>query len=346
MDMIKLAEILVDVIKRDYKDDIAIVHLHGSIFYNDTHELSDLDIYFIPKTERGYNLACDFIYNGIGTDFWGVSWERLEHIASHEESLASIITEGQVLYYGTDEDLARFEQLKAKALDTSDRNAWLERARKQLDNAYKNGFLTQNANDMSETRKYAIGLIYDLAFVLAQLNQITVKRGRRNLKREILAMPLIPENFAMLYDTVFVENNFQSIKDACTELLQGTEKLVADTLSSVHTPSPFADTFEWWYEELIQCYNKIYHACETGDIYNPLFASVECINELSGMLEQVGVKAILPDMVEAYDSRDLTKIAKVARQHQEALESLLHEHGVTPLRFSTFEEVERYLTGR
>lgn len=346
MNLIKLADILIDIIKRDYKDDIAIVHIHGSTIYNDTHDRSDLDIYFIPKTERGYNLTCDFIFNGIGTDLWAVSWERLEHIAAHEENVASIITEGEVLYYGNDDDLLRFKQLRAKALDTSDKNAWLTRAKTQLDKAYKNGFLVQNATTLSEVRTYAISLVYDLAFVLAQLNQITIKRGRRHLRRELLAMPLVPVDFSVLYETIFTANNIQPIKDACVGLLQNTGTLVNDTFSAIQPSRPFAETFTWWYEEMIQSYNKIYHACETGDIYTPLFASAEFVQELNEMLESVSVKTHLPDMVGAYDSADLGKIEALAHEHQKAFESLLQEQGITPLQFSTFEEVEHYLAGR
>lgn len=346
MELMRLAEILIECIKRDYPGDIAIVHLHGSAFYKDVHPRSDLDLYFVPKTQRGYKLACSFIFDGIGTDLWGISWERLAHIASHEESIASIVTEGEILYYGDADDLARFEQLKQKALDTGDRDAWLARARKQLDKAYKNGFLAQHAKSLSQVRTHAIGLVYDLAFALSQLNQITIKRGRKNLKQEILAMPLVPENFAFLYDAIFLENDEKGIQDACMGLLTHTEKLLSDACLAAHPPKPFAEAFAGWYEEMIQSYHKIAHACETGDLYTPLFASVEFSHELGQMLSQVGLEAVLPDMVGAYDSENLAHIAAVARAHQKAFESLLNDQGVTPLRFSTFEEVETYLAGR
>ena len=128
-DLMRLTDILIDKIKRDYKDDVSIVHIHGSYAYGDIHDLSDLDIYLIPKTQRGFNLGCTFIFDGIGCDFWALSWERLERIASHDERTASIITDGKVLYYGSDEDLERFEQLKTRAADTSNRKEWLTRAR-------------------------------------------------------------------------------------------------------------------------------------------------------------------------------------------------------------------------
>jgi hypothetical protein len=339
-DLMRLTEILIDKIKRDYKDDVSIVHIHGSYAFGETHELSDLDIYLVPKTQRGFNLGCTFIFDGIGCDFWALSWERLEQIASHGERTASIITDGKVIYYGTNEDLTRFEQLKERASDTSNREEWLTRARKALDEAYKDGFNLQNAKTLTEVRTHSIVLIYNLSYVLAQLNQITIKRGRKLLKQEILEMPLVPDNFEALYDTVFLNNDIHIIKAACVSLLQNTEKKVSAAMTE---PSvPFAELFGGWYEEMIQSYNKIYHACEVSDVYTPLFASVEFTYELEKMLERVDVSPKLPDMVAEYDSGDLNKIASAAHAHQASFESLLRENGIHPLAFSTYEEVQQF----
>ena len=108
------AELLIEKIKKDYKDDIALVVMMGSRLYNDTHKKSDLDLYFVPKTKRGEQLGFVFIIDGIGFDFWPISWERMERIANFDERIPAIISEGKVLYYGSNEDLARFTLLKEK----------------------------------------------------------------------------------------------------------------------------------------------------------------------------------------------------------------------------------------
>jgi hypothetical protein len=346
MDLLKLANILVEKIKRDYQNDVSIVHIHGSYAYGNAHDRSDLDIYFVPKTPRGFNLGCTFILDGIGCDFWALSWDRLEHIANHGEKTASIITDGQVLYYGSDEDLERFDGLKRRALDISDRSAWFSRAKKALGDAYKDGFILQNAKTLSDVRTNAIGLIYNLSYTLAQLNQITVKRGRRLLKQEILDMPLVPNNFADLYDAIFLNNDMHTVKNACVELLLNTAELLDNADNDGRTKKEFSDLFGGWYEEMIQSYNKIYHACEVEDIYTPLFASVEFSYELGMMFKNAGISPELPDMIAAYDSGDLKKILAVAHEHQAAFESLLHENGVHPLKFSTLEEVESFLNNK
>lgn len=74
MEPIKAAQILIEKIKQDYLEDIAVVVVMGSYIYNDTHRKSDLDMYFVPKTERGKNLGKVFIIDGVGYDFWPIHW--------------------------------------------------------------------------------------------------------------------------------------------------------------------------------------------------------------------------------------------------------------------------------
>lgn len=63
MNIFKIAELFIEKISRDYPDDISLVAVMGSYIYNDTHDKSDLDLYFVPKTDRGYNLGFTFILN-------------------------------------------------------------------------------------------------------------------------------------------------------------------------------------------------------------------------------------------------------------------------------------------
>jgi hypothetical protein len=94
MNVMRAAELLIEKISKDYKDDIALVVIMGSYIYGETHSRSDLDMFFVPNTERGYNLGFTFIIDGIGFDYWPISWERLEHIANFDERITSIITAG------------------------------------------------------------------------------------------------------------------------------------------------------------------------------------------------------------------------------------------------------------
>lgn len=343
-------ELLIDKIKRDYRDDVAAVVIMGSAIYGQSHARSDIDMYFIPKTERAGNLEFTFIIDGIGFDFWGIPWERMERIANWDERIVSIITEGKVLWFSSEEDKARFDALREKALDVNDARKFAGKASDKLNAAYRDDYRLQKAQTLSEARICAIGLIYTVTEALSLLNRVSVKRGRGKLKAEILAMPLVPEDFERLYDTAFVSRDAREIQAACRELLENAQALISrESVKAAGSPS-FNEMLAGFYEELINCYNKIYHACEVGDTVTPLFAIAEIDHEIAWAFRLAGVdggwRGTLPDIAGAYDPTDLSKIEKAAQAHQAAFEALLEEKGVAVRRFRDYEELKAFLETR
>lgn len=53
-------------VKTEYADDISLVLLYGSYINGTANSKSDVDCYYIPKIERGYNLGIGFIIDGVG----------------------------------------------------------------------------------------------------------------------------------------------------------------------------------------------------------------------------------------------------------------------------------------
>lgn len=344
MEPIKAAELLIEKIKKDYANDVSLLVIMGSTIYNDTHDRSDLDLFFVPKTERGYHLGFTFIIDGIGFDFWALPWERLERIANHNERIVSVITEGQVLYCASVEDMERWNALKAKALDYSDRLRFITLSGEQLDKACVDLVLLMNAKTIADARYHAIVVIYRLGHALALLNCTSIKRGRKKLKGEILAMPLVPERFGELYDTAFYSSDKDEIICAFAGLIENTRRLIECERKKYAPQRSFLDNWSQLYEELINAYNKIAHACETSDPVTALFASVELTHEIHQVTKDTEVSpAVLPDLVGAYDPYHLQAFAAAAKQHQFALEKLLEEQGVCVKRFADFKELEKYL---
>jgi predicted nucleotidyltransferase len=331
-------EILVEKIKKDYSGDVSLVHVHGSYFYNDTHDLSDVDLYFVPKTERGFKLGQTFILNGIGFDFWALSWDRLERIADHKEKITSIITDGKIIYYHSDEDLERFNRLKERAGNITDKNKYINNGKEIMENARKKYFDAINCKTIAEARKIIIGIIYDISFALAEINCTPIKRGRKYLLKEIMSMEKVPENFETIYEQLFMEKDIDKLKELLYRLIRNTEKSIV-----FNQKSAFSDNFNGFYEEMIQSYNKIYHACETGDIYTPLFAAVELTVEIEELFERSNCSYNLPDMAAAYDPDDLGKIKETAERHQAKFVELLNENGIKIRSFEDMGELKKYL---
>ena len=69
--MISIIEIRAsNKIKVKYSDDIAVVVCYGSYITGSAYQKSDLDFFFIPKTNKGYEMNMQFIIDDIGYDFW------------------------------------------------------------------------------------------------------------------------------------------------------------------------------------------------------------------------------------------------------------------------------------
>ena len=340
MELMEVAECLIDKIRNDYNGDVSLVHIYGSYFYKDTHDFSDLDLFFIPKTERGYKLAQTFILNGIGFDYFAISWERLEKISNHEESLVSIITEGKTIYYHSVEDLEKFNKLKKNAKNTSDKNKFKRLGKNSLKDVYKYYFDIANSNNIIEIRSSIIGIIYALSSALANLNCTPIKRIRKYFKKEISSMELIPDNFEVLYKRLFTEQDITILKETIYTLIKNTEKLFEDK-----NKGQFVDNFNGYYEEMIQHYNKIYNACDAGDIYTPLFASVELTDSITKLLKDSDCSYKLPDIISAYDPENLGKIKEKAKIQQEYFEKILQKEGVNIRTYKNINELKEFLKG-
>jgi predicted nucleotidyltransferase len=338
MDLIEVANFLIEKVQNDYNGDVSLINIYGSYLNKDAHKFSDLDLFLVPKTERGYNLGKTFILNGIGYDFWALSWERLERIAKHKEgSRYSIITDGKVIYNNEEDDLIRFNKLKDIA---NEHYSNIENAKAILGNIYAEYFRLININDLPTIRKSIIGIIYDLSNLLVEINGKPIKRIRKYQKQEILSMDLIPEDFGIIYDKLFVEKDINVIKELLHKLIINTEKIINKPDSKNES---FKDLFSGFYEEMIQHYNKIYYACDVGDIYTPLYASVELTEEIEKLFVECNCIYKLPDMVGEYDSKNLNKIKKAAERHQIEFIKILKENGINITEFNNINELKEYL---
>ena len=335
-----ILDILVEKIKKDYLNDISIVYVYGSYLDNEYHSLSDIDLFIVRKTDKGKNLGLTFILNGIGYDFWTVSWEWVERVANYDNRNPSLITEGKVIYYGSEDDLTRYNNLKEKA-HLIDKEKYLEKAIENMKAVYKTAFQINNSDSLSEIRNYVIGFVYEISEILSQVNYKNIKHIRKHFKSELKEMKNIPDNFEENYEILFISNNLSEIKKSVNYLTVEINKII-EKYSNTNELLPFKDVFSGWYEEMIQHYNKIYHACDICDYQNALFASVELAHGFDTNFKKIGISPNLPNMVEAYNPKNLNELKKVVIEHQKQFEQMLAKNCVEILIFNNVEEFRIY----
>ncbi len=104
----QLTDWAINKIKKEYPEDIALlVAVEGHEVNNDGHGLC-FD-YFVPATERGYELSQTFILEGIGHDLYPRSWERTEQTADLNDRVTLCLGNAKILYSRTPADTERFE---------------------------------------------------------------------------------------------------------------------------------------------------------------------------------------------------------------------------------------------
>ena len=141
-DVFKIAEILISHAVRAHKDEVAIIAYYGSHARGLASPTSDLDIFYIPDEGKAGSLCSQFIIDGLPYDFWPVSWKFAEDIANARSErpwavAASLIADAKVLYHRSQQDLTRFNALKARIAELTrpeSRRIMVERALDEFKN--------------------------------------------------------------------------------------------------------------------------------------------------------------------------------------------------------------------
>jgi predicted nucleotidyltransferase len=299
MEKSELLDILIDKIKKDYSNDISIVYIYGSYLRNDYHSLSDIDLFLVKKTENGQKLSLTFILNGIGYDFWTVSWDWIEKVAKYETRTPSLITEGKVLYSSSEEDLKRFNELIDMALKI-DNDIYLNKAKEKINEIYKTAFMINYLEDLSKVREEIIGFIYEICEAISLMNCKNLRHQRKYFKDEIMKMENVPKNFEKHYEILFTSNEINELRTVVNYLFVETKEMLEKRTKNMEK-STFKDIFSGWYEEMVQHYNKIYYSCDTNDYHNAFFSTIELINALKNSINKIGIITDLPNIVDAYN---------------------------------------------
>ncbi|PUU90182.1 hypothetical protein [Halanaerobium sp.] len=227
----KIIKALINKIKSKYRDDIAVVVCYGSYITGSAYQKSDLDFFYIPKTNKGYEMNMQFVIDDIGYDFWPLSWERAEQIANFKETITSIIAEGVVVYYNKPADLKRFKSLKEriKELTTNPeyKNILINEAEKLLTRAKSIYFEMEYINEEYELVDSNCYQILNLiANATALLNSTYIKKGVYNIEDEVKNYSILPENYLNHFNLAVRSSSLKSKKEYIKKLILSLDELM------------------------------------------------------------------------------------------------------------------------
>lgn len=338
--------------KNNYAEDIALILLYGSYVNGTANAKSDVDCYFIPRTERGYQFAIDFIIQDIGYDIFPMDWERVEGIANLKEVLIPCVGDVKVLYYHSLEELEKFKKLQQQ-LQANLKNPEYTRkiAKERFECASKRYLQLKNCNKLMEARIFAGNIIMILADAVAVYNQDYFHFGLKKQYEDLHRFESIPANFVEEYTNIIKSEKIEEIKVHCQKLIKGfadftawafmedgqkqEEKITTKTVNN-NTDFYFLARL---YEEISSTFNKIYLCAENAN-YILAFLSAVCLQgELMEISYEQGI--VCYDILSSYNYKELGKLAETTRKVEQDFVQMITNSGEKINRFLDFEEFKK-----
>jgi len=333
----RLTEWAINKIKSEYPDDVALlVAVDGASVNGDGHgEPFD---YFVPATERGYELALTFIIDGVGNDLYPRSWERTERTASLDDLATQCLGSARILYARTEADQQRFEAIRQKLFNNlANPNFIYKKALQNLDVA-----MDLYKTMMFEERLYKVrglaGYIHHyLTIAVGCLNGTYQKDYTLGVVGEVSTWENLPERFLEYYRAVLAASATGELKSLAHLLITSTRQFI-----TCHKPESAgekeAPNFQWladWYQELRTTWNRIDFYCRTGDA-GPAFRDACFLqNELAIVGEEFGLGEM--DLLGCFDPLYLEPLSQRAVELEKLIVTAIEREGIKIKRYDTLE---------
>lgn len=344
----KIIAWIINKVKTEFADDISLVLVYGSYINGTANSKSDVDCYYIPKTDRGYQLAVDFIIDGVGYDIFPMSWERVSEIAELRESLTPLVGDAQIIYYNDTSDLQRFKDLQIRLKSNLlDEKYVREIAVKRCEAANEMCAFMSVSHDASEIRKIAGNMIMTLADAVAVYNHDYYHFGLKKQFEDLQNnFPNIPRTIVNGYKNVVEAINIKDVvahtkkmfKDVCDYL---NITCVTQEISEKKGFTEDKLDVSWLsglYEEISSTFNKIYVCCENGN-YILAFLSAVCLQRELDDAREAGCPEY--DLVSDFNYMELYKLSAKTQEIESNLVQLITENGGHIKKYDSYEEFER-----
>lgn len=334
----KLMEWAIHKIKTEYPQDVALlVGVEGHSVNDDGHgECFD---YFIPATERGYELSQTFIIDGIGHDLYPRSWERMERTAALDDRATLCIGTAKILYSRSQEDEARFYAIQKKFYDNlSNPRYTYGKALENLEIAM-NLYRSMLFEDAIYKLRMEAGYVHHyLSMAVTYLNGTFLKDWRKGRISELIALKQLPCNFVEYYQAILTAKSPEELKSLAHLSIATTRRFIAAERPAQELEQPKADYKELanWYQELSLTWRRIRYYCEVGNADAAYIDACNLQSELGIVGEEFGLREM--DLLGAFDGDHLHLLSQRATELEDYIVTEIVNHGVALKKYDTLEE--------
>ena len=332
----KILEAIVNKIENNFQEDISILMCYGSYITGEYNNLSDIDFFFIPKTEKGYNLSYQFIIDNIGYDLWFISWERANRIANLDEQLISIIMDGEILYCFSNKDFEKISNLKKNIIKNLLNKKIISKRINKLLSEIKSNYFDINQVSEDEYIAQVYSILEKLLFAIALLNGEYLVKGIKNIENEIKRFAIVPQDFLKdYYDLINFEN-----KAKVNTILLKMINMFSDLNKSYfenENQKPDPNELIGFYEEFKSTYNKLIQACKSKKFAMAIYFSVLINRETNDFLKQYMKTENFPELTGYILQKNYQHALELCKKHEDLLIKLLNDNNVS---INNFENVD------
>ena len=325
---------------------LALIGVYGSFLSGDTHPGSDLDLLILINDERGWQLGTAFIQDDIqvGHDLYCTTWDSLKRDAEYTHPHIAKLLDAKIVWCADEkyrealEDLRRETRKKLAAPFSwaDDENA--EAALKEAEHCFAQAMI---ADSLSQTRRYAGGVLYFVENAVAMLNKAYFRLGVKRRYEELSALKNRPEDLCGLIENVVSAATVSALRECLCKLMKETAacfQRVRQTLDIQKKPVS-AETVGGTYEEMYSNWrNKMLLSASTGDRHLAFMSLASLDEMLSGIGGETAIGAY--DALSCYDPNDLQKTA-------EGFDAVLHgyqkEYQKAGLQVKRYPDIDAFL---
>lgn len=306
----RIIDMVIERIKRDYPEDIAIVGLSGSFSSNDFHEKSDLDLIIINNTDKGWEIMTCFILDDIGYDIYCTPWETCIEAQANLESFAvGCLLDMEILYCGDELYMKKLTSLRKRALDVLAEpigEPCLLRAETTLQEAkaaYTDMMIT---DDLGAVRYASKSILTDILHSIVHMNNTYIKKGIISYIEELASYEYLPDDFEKMYLAVIKASSVESIRQKSLDLLSKVINYHKEMMETLVTkPKPSYENLKGTYEELwCNCRNKVLRAASIEDSNYAIHVAGSAQEFLDEMHQSKGTKKY--DLMSFFNGADMT----------------------------------------
>ena len=325
-------------IKTEFKDDVQLLIGHNSYRLPGDTELARISFFF-PATDKAYELAKAFIIDGIGYDLFPMSWERIERMTELDEDNASCVSDGEVLYYRTEQDQERFHELQNRLREhLNDPQFTLKKALEKVSVAMELYQTMMFEDELYKVRKAAGHILNFLLNAVAYSNGTYFRTGYMNARQDLLEMKDIPEHLIQFQEEIINAGTIDEIKQLCHGLISSVRHYFTGKKGKPEkrwVDQNYTD-LAGWYQELSYAWREVYHWCDSGDTVNAFMRGCFLQSELDIVAEEFGLDEF--DLLGSFSSGDLTAYRKQAERLEKEIISVIEKNGVSIESYNTVKD--------